>query len=125
MKLIGFNLNKISAEKSSSEFNGVKIENSIQIEEITNTKADFFKKDEEVLQVLFNYTLNYNPNIAKLAFSGNILLLLAEKEAKKILKQWGEKKLSEEEAGKSVFINIKAGEPVKIEKGADKIITWK
>ena len=96
MKLIGFNINKISAEKLSSDFKGLKIENNIKIEEITSTKTDFFKKDEEVLQVLFNFNLNYNPNLAKLAFSGSIILLVDEKDAKKILKQWEDKKISEE-----------------------------
>jgi len=96
MKLIGFNINKISAEKISSDFKGLKIENSIKIEEISSTKTDFFKKNEEVIQVLFDYTLNYNPNLAKLAFSGSLILLMDEKEAKNILKQWESKKISEE-----------------------------
>ena len=96
MKLIGFNITKISAEKLSNEFNELKIENNIQIEEINSTKADFLKKDEEVLQVLFNYSLNYNPNVAKLAFSGSIILLVDQKDSKDILKQWENKKISEE-----------------------------
>ena len=96
MKLIGFNINKISAEKLSSDFKGLKIENNIKIEEISSAKVDFFKKDEEIIQVLFDYSLNYNPNLAKLAFSGSLLLLMGEKEAKNILKQWETKKISEE-----------------------------
>jgi len=96
MKFIGFNLIKIGAEKLSSDFKGLKIENSIKIDAINSTEADFFKKDEEVLQIVFNYTLNYNPNIAKLAFSGSVILLVDQKDAKKILKQWEEKKIPEE-----------------------------
>ena len=96
MKLIGFNINKISAEKISSDFKGLKIENNIKIEEINSTKADFFKKEEEILQITFNYILNYNPNLAKLAFSGSIILLVEQKEAKEILKQWENKEIAED-----------------------------
>jgi hypothetical protein len=96
MKLIGFNINKISAEKLSNDFNDLKIENSIKIEDIVSTKTEFFKKDEEFLQVLFDFGLNYSPNLAKLNFSGSIILLVDEKDAKKMLKQWEDKKVSEE-----------------------------
>jgi len=96
MKFIGFNLSKIGAEKFSSDFKGLKIENSIKIDKINSTEADFFKKEEEVLLITFNYTLNYNPNVAKLSFSGSVILLVDQKDAKKILKQWEEEKISEE-----------------------------
>lgn len=93
MKLVGFNLNKISAESLSNDFNGLKIENNIKIEDIDSAKADIFKKDEEALSIRFSYSLDYNPNIAKLVFSGSIVLLVDQKESKNILKQWEDKKI--------------------------------
>jgi hypothetical protein len=96
MKIIGFNLNKISVEKISSDFKGLKIESNITIEKISSIDTDFFKKEEEAVQIAFNYDLNYNPNLAKLAFSGDIVILADQKDAKKILKQWEDKKISEE-----------------------------
>lgn len=95
MKLIGFSLNKICAEIFSNKFNELKIENNIKIEDIQSTNTDIFKKDEEVLNVQFNYSLNYNPNVAKLSFIGTVLLLVGQKESKAILKQWEEKKISD------------------------------
>lgn len=93
MKLIGFNLNKISAEILSNKFEELKITNNIKIEDIEPAKADIFKKDEEALNIKFNYSLDYNPKIAKLMFSGSVLLLISQKESKEILKQWAEKKI--------------------------------
>jgi len=95
MKLIGFNLRKISAEQFSIDFNELKIETNIKIEEIKSTKVDIFKKDEEALSIVFNYNLNYNPDVAKLAFSGSVVILVDQKESKNILKQWEDKKISD------------------------------
>lgn len=96
MKLIGFNINKINAERKENNFSDLKIENNIQIEEILSTKSDIFKKDEEIIQFKFLYKLNYKPDIASISFSGNILLLVDSKEAKNILKEWESKNISEE-----------------------------
>lgn len=96
MKLLGFNINKINAEKTSDSFNELKIENNIHIDSINEMKADFFKKDEAVIKVDFTYQLNYNPNIAKLSFSGNVLILVDSKESKEMVKQWETKTLPEE-----------------------------
>lgn len=96
MRVIGFNLTKISAEKLSDAFKGLKIENHIKIEDILGAKADIFKKDEEAIQVKFSYTLDYSPGIAKITFLGSVILLVDQKESKEILKEWKDKKPLEE-----------------------------
>lgn len=93
MKIIGFNLNKISAESLSNDFKELKINTNIKIEDIESAKSDIFKKDEEAINIKFNYLLDYAPSIAKLAFSGSIVMLVNEKESKNILKQWENKKI--------------------------------
>jgi hypothetical protein len=93
MKIIGFNLNKISAESLSNDFKELKINTNIKIEDIESAKSDIFKKDEEAINIKFNYLLDYTPSIAKLAFSGSIVMLVNEKESKNILKQWENKKI--------------------------------
>jgi hypothetical protein len=96
MKLVGFNVTKVNAEKFSSNFKELKIENNIKIEDILEANSDFFKKEEAVLNISFNYILNYNPKIAIFSFSGNLLFLTNQKDAKEILNQWKDKKISEE-----------------------------
>jgi len=95
MNLIGFNINKVSAEKFSSNFKELKIENNITIEDIQATKSDLFKKDEEALQVKFVYNLDYSPDLARISFAGSVILLVDQKDSKNILKLWEDKKVSD------------------------------
>lgn len=96
MRLIGFNITKVNAEKFSNNIKELKIENNIKIDDITEAKTDFFKKEEGVIGVSFTYLLNYNPGIATLSFSGSLLFLVDQKQAKEIISQWGDKKISDE-----------------------------
>ena len=96
MKLIGFNFDKISVEKMASQFENLKINTKIDIPNISSVKSDLFKNKEELLGIKFSFNLNYEPNIAKIELIGTILLSLDSKIAKEALKQWKDKKISEE-----------------------------
>jgi len=92
MKIISFNFEKISAERLSNKAENVKINSNINIIEIKETKTDFLKS-KGLLNVKFNYSLNYDPDFAKLAFSGEILFSIEPKRIKEILKDWENKKM--------------------------------
>lgn len=96
MKLIGFSLNKISIEKLSENQGEFKVNTNINITEIKEVKADFFKSKENLLGIQFIYTIDYSPNFAKIAFEGNILISIEPKESREILSKWKDKKLPEE-----------------------------
>jgi hypothetical protein len=95
MKIIGFNFNKINIEKLSNKAENLKINTNINISEINEIKSDIFNAKEELIQVKFLYNINYDPDFAKIEFKGDILLAIEQKEAKKILKQWKNKEMSE------------------------------
>lgn len=94
MRAIGFNYKKINIEKlSSNSLEGVKVNANIDISEISSVKpADILKSKEELIAVQFTYTVSYDPDFAKLVFSGNIILEIEPKLAKEILKSWKDKK---------------------------------
>lgn len=97
MKLIGFNFNKISIEKFSDNVKNLKIDTKIDVPEIKELKSiDFFKTKEELIGVKFKYDISYDPNFAKIELAGDILLSIEPKIAKDILKQWKNKKISED-----------------------------
>ena len=96
MKLLGFNFDKIKAEKITSKVENIKINTKIDIVEIKEVKPDIFKIKEEVLGICFVYSLNYDPDFAKIEFKGNILLSVESKIAKQVLKEWEEKKMPED-----------------------------
>jgi hypothetical protein len=96
MKSIGFNFNKISIEKFSDNFENLKIDTKIDILKIKEVKSNFLKPEEKLIVVEFTYIINYNPEITKIEFSGNILLTDKLKIIKDILKKWKNKKMSED-----------------------------
>ncbi len=96
MRLIGFNFNKINIEKFSDKIENLKINTNINISEINEIKSNFFKTKEEFIGVKFIYNINYDPDIAKIELVGNLVFGIEPKIAKEILKQWQDKKMSED-----------------------------
>jgi len=96
MKVIGFNFKKINAEKNSDNFKDLKINTNINILNVKPIKSEVFQPKEELVEVEFDYTINYNPNIAKVFLSGVVLVMVDLKIAKEFIKQWKKKKLPDE-----------------------------
>lgn len=96
MKIIGFSFNKINIEKFNDKVENLKINTKIDVSEIKNIKSDFFKTKEEIIEVKFTYDINYDPDFAKIELAGMILLAIEPKVVKDILKEWENKKMSED-----------------------------
>lgn len=98
MKALGFNFNKISIEKLSStpKAEEIKVTTNINIIDVVSTKADLLKTKDELINIKFDYTINYEPDFAKLEFSGEVLVEIEPKLAKETLKNWKDKGLPEE-----------------------------
>jgi len=96
MKFIGFNFNKINIEKNSTNFEDLKIKTNIDVSEIKDVKSNFLKSNEELINIQFTYNIDYNPKIAKIELSGNVILADKPKVIKDILKRWEDKKMEEE-----------------------------
>ena len=97
MKILGFNFTKISAEKyKDAAIKDLKIENSIDISDISEVKQDVLKADDEFLAIKFKYTVTYNPEVAKIELLGNILASVDSKMAKEVVKKWKAKETPEE-----------------------------
>ncbi len=96
MKLAGFNFTRIQAEKLSEQPKDIDINTNINITKVQELKSDFFKTKEELIGVEFDYIISYNPDFAKIGFSGRILLSLESKKAKEIIRKWTDKKVPED-----------------------------
>ncbi|MEK6945709.1 MAG: hypothetical protein AABW63_02860 [Nanoarchaeota archaeon] len=96
MKIIGFNFTKISAERISSNFKSINISTKIDIVDVSEAKADLFNSKEAFLSLKFTFGLNYDPDIAKLFFEGNMLLAVEPKLSKEVLSKWKDKNAPEE-----------------------------
>ena len=96
MRVIGFNFTKTSVEKLNEEAADVKIKTSMDILGVKEIKSSLLKTKEEILEVEFEYIVDYTPGFAKAEIKGRLLLSADPKITKEILKQWKKKKMPPE-----------------------------
>ena len=95
MKLVGFNFDKLSVEKTADKTSSLSINTNINILEIKEIKADFFESKQSLLNVGFSYVVDYSPDFAKVEIKGNLFFEFEPKTAKEILKKWKDKEILE------------------------------
>jgi hypothetical protein len=97
MKLVGFNFNKINAERLAEDKpSNLTISNNIEILDVSKPKIEVSMGKEDILNIKFLYKIDYNPGYAKIHFSGEVFLSTDKKLSEDILKDWKNKKLSED-----------------------------
>jgi len=104
MRVIGFNFDKISAEKLKDRTEKLNIKTNIDISEIKQIKSDILKTKEDIVQAKFSYTVRYEPGYANIDLKGTVLLSLEEKQTKEVLKEWKKKQMPE--GFRTVLFNI-------------------
>jgi hypothetical protein len=93
---VGFNFRKMDLEKKSDNLKELKITAGIDISDLKEVKSNLFNSSEEIIAVSFEYTINYEKDIAVLKFYGNLLVSVDSQQAKEVLKQWKDKKIPED-----------------------------
>ena len=96
MKLIGMNFSKMNIERKGESLANLKISTNIDISDISSVKNSLLKGKEEFVSVKFKYAVSYEPEIANLELTGNLLFSVEAKRAKQILKNWENKELDED-----------------------------
>jgi len=96
MKLIGFNFNKIHAEKMKADFTNLKANTKLNIKDIVDAKSKFFNDDEQLLNLTFSFEIEYSPDVAKISFEGAMAFAVSKNDGKNILEQWTEKKIDDD-----------------------------
>lgn len=89
MTIIGFNFTKLSAEKENPVQGKISINRSCNP---TGVKEVDLGSGQKGLRYTFDFSCEYNPDIATLAFSGNLTEMISDDETEKILAQWGKDK---------------------------------
>ena len=90
MGIIGFNFNKILAEKSEQVKGKINISNNVNISSID--KVDMGIKDQTGLKFSFVFNSTYEPKMGKIAIEGDVVYLGKKDETKKILDEWKKNK---------------------------------
>ena len=93
MKIIGFNLIKISAERKEKVEGELKINQNIDIKDIQKESLPFTSEDS--IKIKFNFKIDYSEESASLEFEGYITILPDKGELKQFLDSWKNKQLPE------------------------------
>ncbi len=93
MKIIGFNLLKVSIERKEKLEGELKIDQNIDIKDVVKEKVPISTK--EALRVKFGFVINYSNNSAKVEFEGFLILLPEDNEMKEFLDAWKDKQIYE------------------------------
>ena len=96
MNIVGFNFTKMNIERSKLPTEKVKVNTKMSISAIESIKSNLLNTGEDLLGVEFTYSLEYEPEFAKIEFKGNIIISLEPKLAKEVLKEWESKRTTEE-----------------------------
>ena len=94
MRIIGFNLASILAERKEKVMEKVQINQNINIKDVTKEKIPI--SPTEGLSVKFLFSVDYSEDFAKIEFNGSVLLLPEKEELKTFLKSWKDKKIPDE-----------------------------
>jgi hypothetical protein len=95
MRIIGFNLTKISAEKTTEKI-VKKPSTSIEFIDMKEDKTDILKEGK-IIKITFKYSVLYgeqeNSKEGEVVCHGDIILSVTKDESKEITKDWKKKKL--------------------------------
>jgi len=97
MPFIGFNFDKISAERKVDEVKGnINVKHSFNIKDVREEKINLDKR-QDVLKFTFDFSLNYEPGLGNIKIEGHLLYIDEQKKMNEMVKGWKkEKKISPE-----------------------------
>ena len=103
MPILGFTFTKLSVEKKKNDYNKINIKSNLSIQNIKDVKSTIINKPTVIFE--FNFTVNYEPEIADINLKGSLLYSTTQDLHKKILDEWKNKKLADE-IKELIFNNI-------------------
>ncbi len=100
MRIIGFNLTKVSAERFQGKTLGADRSTNIEFINIEKEENQIAKEDSEILKVSFKFSVVYGgkdkkeESSAEVILSGFIILMANKEESEDLQKAWKKKELS-------------------------------
>ncbi|MBR9704173.1 hypothetical protein GOV12_02085 [Candidatus Pacearchaeota archaeon] len=94
MRIIGFNLTKISGKREDKLEGNLEITQNIDIKDISEDPVPF--SQDKALRINFKFAINYSKGLAEIEFNGFIIILPDKEDLSKIIKDWEDKKIPDE-----------------------------
>lgn len=106
MPFIGFNFDKIFAERKIDELKeNISVKHNLNIKDLIEEEINLEKK-QEVLKFKFEFLLKYEPNVGEVKIEGHLLFLESQKKMKEIVQNWKKDKKLPPEITQSLFNTI-------------------
>lgn len=86
--IVGFNFTKMAVEKKKPIKGKVNIANNMKITNVESQDLSLGKSKEAGIRYTFEFSAKYEPGMAEISFSGEILDLQEEKTAKALIDSW-------------------------------------
>ncbi|MFC1728344.1 hypothetical protein ACFLZ7_02675 [Nanoarchaeota archaeon] len=92
MAIVGFNFNKITAEKKSAVKGKIKINNNVSIKDVSSMDFSIGSTKQKGLKYGYEFTAKFEPNLGSIVIQGDVLSLEEASKVDEILKQWKKSK---------------------------------
>ena len=92
MTLIGFNFNKMLTEKKSKAVGKINVKNNVIITKIQEAKLNMGASKQAGVEFSFQFTVDYEPNIALIELSGSVVYMGSTDKVKEIISKWTKEK---------------------------------
>ena len=88
MAIVGFNFNRMNAERKGGVKGKINISNNVAIKSIEEHNISIEKSKQNSLKFKFEFTSKFEPEIGSITLEGDVLLIEEAKKAKDILDSW-------------------------------------
>ena len=92
MAIVGFNFEKIVAEKNEQVSGRINISNNVSVKNVEKTDLSLGKASQKGLKFEFVFTSSYEPKIGSIVLQGNVIFVDEEKKINEILSTWKKNK---------------------------------
>lgn len=92
MRIIGFTVSKVLAERKKTVQDKIEIKSGLNIDNISKEEIDISKNPS--LKFDFSYSVSYEPEAGNILINGSVIALDEKDEGKEILKEWKKKKFT-------------------------------
>jgi len=105
MTVVGFALSKILIERKEAIKGKIEVRSKLNIKSMKKEDIKLVK-DKDVIKFDFEYSIIYEPDLAKIEMKGHLLYMVDPKQTKELLKAWEKKEQVPEDIKLAVYNTI-------------------
>lgn len=106
MTVIGFNFNKILVERKGNKTGKLTISNNVSVNDVTEAKIPFSGDKAKCVKFDFSFDSKYEPDIATIHLSGDLLYMFPQDVAEKVLTEWKKNKKLDQDVVSAVMNTV-------------------